>query len=85
MDDRRLDRNGDWCGICFFLGLSSETLCGGLVVAPPVGGVLMASVLCGSGVVRIAGQELAAYRVALDIVGHGIILGLDWWVDIMLL
>ena len=65
--------------------MSSETLCGGLMVAPPVGGVLMTSVLCGSCVVRIAGQELTADLVALDMVGHGIILGLDWWDDIMLL
>ena len=65
------------------LGLSFETLCGGLVVASPMGGVMVASEVCRSCVVRIAGQELTADLVVLDMVGHDIILGLDWWVDIM--
>ena len=37
------------------LGLSSETLCGGLVVASRMGGVMVASEVCRSCVVRIAG------------------------------
>ena len=40
---------------------------------------------CQSCVVRIAGQELTTDLVVLDMVGHDIILGLDWLADIMLL
>ena len=60
------------------LGPFSETMCGGLVVASPMGGVMVASEVCRSYVVRIASQELTAYLVVLDMVGYDIILGMDW-------
>ena len=60
------------------LGLSSETLSGGLVVASPMGGVIVASEVCRSCVVRIAGQELTADLMVLDMLGYNIILGMDW-------
>ena len=53
------------------------------MVASPMGGVLVSSELCRSCVVRIAGQELMADLVVLDMVGHNILM--DWWADIMLL
>ena len=62
------------------LGLSFETLCGGLVVASPMGGVMVASEVCQSCVVRIASQELTTNLVVLDMVGYDIILGMDWLV-----
>ena len=37
------------------LGLCSETMCGGLVVASPMGGEMVSSEVCRSYVVRIAG------------------------------
>ena len=60
------------------LGLSSDTLCGGLVVASPMGGGMVASDVCRSCVVRITGQELTTDLVVLDMVGYDIILGMDW-------
>ena len=72
-------------GFVSSLGLCSETLCGGLVVASPMGGEMVDSEVCQSCVVRITIQELTADLVVLDMVGHDIILGLDWWADIMFL
>ena len=59
------------------LGLCTETMCGGLVVASPMGGEMVAREVCKSCVVRIASQELTANLVVLDMVGYDIILGMD--------
>ena len=60
------------------LGLCSETMCSGLVVASPMGGLMVANEVCRSCVVRIANPELTADLVVLDMVGYDINLGMDW-------
>ena len=55
------------------LGLSFETLCGGLVVASPMVGAMVACEVCRSCVVRIVGQELTA-----DLVGCFVYFLRDW-------
>ena len=59
------------------LGLCTETMCGGLCAASPMGGEMVAIEVCRSCVVRIAGQELMTDLVVLDMVGYDIILAMD--------
>ena len=56
------------------LGLCTETMCGRLWIASPMGGEMVAREVCKSCVVRIAGQELTGDLM----VGYDIILGMDW-------
>ena len=60
------------------LGLCSETMSDGLIVASPMGGEMIAREVCKSCVVRLVGQELTTDLMVLDMVGYDVILGMDW-------